>query len=503
MIKNEKIDLVILLLISLFLTTYLFFQTYVISIDGAFAYIPMAKDFASSSFRKVLQQYGPQPLYSLLVVIVSYLISDFEVAGKLVSALFGILLIFPVYYLGKKIFDQKIALLSALFSVIHPYIRRFSADVLKESTYLFFLTTGLWFSWRAIDGQKKNPYLLIPLFSVLAYLVRPDGVEILLVVFFHVLFIKRFDVSGERWKIVLLLLLSSALLLLPYLVHLRESTGAWTLSRSKGLVELLYAGMMKGEISILEKIFFSLKKLNLEIFSVYHPLYLFLLAVGLFKRASSRFNDGEKFLISVFLLHYIVLFLLVLNFTDWTAKEGERFIAFSGRHVLPLLPFSIYWVGEGYVAIFQWIYQKAGLLRTGSLSKPKRRYAVVLILLGMVTMAVVLPKTLKPQRYERLTEKWAGMWIKNESGGGMTIFTTLPRVAFYAGGDCEYIDFNKDDIEKVKGAMRKKGAFYLVIRGREIRDFSEKAGAIQGDFVEFIRFDKKGMEKIVVYKRVR
>ena len=62
MIKNEKIDLAILLLASLILSTYLFFKTYVISLDGAFQYIPMAKEFASGFFRKGLQGYGQQPL---------------------------------------------------------------------------------------------------------------------------------------------------------------------------------------------------------------------------------------------------------------------------------------------------------------------------------------------------------------------------------------------------------------------------------------------------------
>jgi len=501
MIKNEKIDLAILLLISLLLSIYLFFYTYIICLDGAFQYIPIAKDIVSGLYGKALA-HNQQPLYSFLVALVSRWVSDFELAGKLVSSLFGILLIIPVYFLGKRIFDQKIAFFSSIFLVIHPYIRRFSADVLKESTYLFFLATALWFSWRTIEGQKKYPYLLIPLFSVLAYLVRPDGVEILLIVFFYILFIKKFNVSGEKWKVILLLLLSSAILLLPYLIHLKESTGTWTLSRAKGMVELLGLGMMKGEASLVEKILFSLKKLNLEIFSIYHPLYFFLLVVGLFKRTSSHFNSGEKFLISLFLLHYIVLFLLVLNFTDWTAKECERFIAFSGRHVLPLLLFSIYWVGEGSVAIFQWIYQKVRFLRTGPLSEPKRRSAVVLVSLWIMIMAIVLPKTLKPQRYERLPEKWAGMWIKDQIGGGQILFTTIPRVAYYGDGEFEYINFDKDKIEKVIGSMKERNILYLIIREREAIHNPEVAEMIKRGFIELGRFEGKRMDKVIVYKRV-
>lgn len=500
MIKNEKFDLAIIFLISVLLSTYLFFQTHVLSLDGAFQYIPIAKDFVSGLYGKALT-HNQQPLYSFFVAQVSQWVGDFEVAGKLVSSFFGILMIFPVYFLGKRIFDEKIAFLSTLFLVIHPYIRRFSADVLKESTYLFFLVTALWYSWGAIEGKKRYPYLLIPLFSVLAYLVRPDGVEILLIVFFSILFIKKFNVSGERWKVILLLLLSSGLFLLPYLIHLRESTGTWTLSRAKGMVELLGLGMMKGEASIIEKILFSLKRLNLEIFSIYHPLYLSLLIVGLFKRASSHFKEGEKFLLSFLILHYAVLFLLVLNFTDWADKGETRFVAFSGRHVLPLLLFSVYWVGVGFVAIYDWTYNKIESHRFLLHMEPKRKSIIVWTTLFILGLAIVLPKTLKPQRYERLPEKWAGMWIKKESGRGMTIFATVPRVAYYADGNCEYIDFNKDKIDKVNGAMKEKGALYLAIRGREIINFPEITEAIKKDFVELIRFEGKGMEKIIVYKR--
>jgi 4-amino-4-deoxy-L-arabinose transferase-like glycosyltransferase len=275
MIKNEKIDLAILLLASLILSIYLFFQTYVISMDGAFQYIPMAKVFASGLFKNAIGFSGQQPLYSFLIALISRLVSDFELAGKLISSFFGILIIFPVYFLGKRIFDEKIALLSSLFLVIHPYIRRFSADVLKESTYLFFLGIAIWFAWRTIQSEKRYPYLFIPLFSALAYLVRPDGFEVLLVVFFYVIFVKKFSISGRKRMVILLLLLSSCILFLPYLIHLRETTGVWTLSRAKTMAWFLGLGMTEGEASFIDKFLFSLKRLNFEIFFIYHPLYIF------------------------------------------------------------------------------------------------------------------------------------------------------------------------------------------------------------------------------------
>ncbi len=138
-------------------------------------------------------------------------------------------------------------------------------------------------------------------------------------------------------------------------------------------------------------------------------------------------------------------------------------------------------------------------LRLGS----KRKSATVLVTLLVLILAIVLPKTLKPQRYERLTEKRAGIWIKNQSGKGITIFTTIPRVAFYADGNYEYIDFKKDKWDKMESSMVGKGAFYLVIGQRDIIDFPNEAGSIKKNFTEVIRFEEKGMENLIIYKRLQ
>jgi len=503
MIKNEKIDLTILLLVSVILGIYLFFRTYIISTDGALQYIPMAKVFASGFFKDAVRFSGQQPLYSFLIALVSRSVSDFELAGKLVSSFFGIMVVFPVYFLGKQTFDRKVAFLSVFFLAIHPYVRRFSGDVLKESTYLFLLATAIWFTLRTLQKEKIYPYLFVPLFSALAYLVRPDGIEVLLVVFFYILFIKKFNSPEKRGVVILLLLLSSLILFFPYLLHMREATGVWALSKAKSIGGLLGWGGMKGELSYTSKIIYSLKKLNLQILAIYHPFYLFFLAIGLFKRVSSHFKNEEKFLIFFFVLHYVVLFLMILNLTDW--KSGERVPEYllSGRHVLPLLLISIYWVGEGFLVVYQWVYKRVESHPLLNRLDSERKSKLVLVTLSILILAIVLPKTLKPQRYERMTEKWAGTWIKTQSGQGTMIFTTIPRVAYYADGNCKYIDFKKDKWDKVRASMVEKGASYLVISQRDIIDFPNETGSVEKNFNEVIRYEKKGMEKIIVYKRVQ
>jgi len=495
MFENEKIDFVLLLLVVSFLSVYLFFQTYVISFDGAFQYIPIAKDFTSGLYKGALSR-GQQPLYSLFVAFAYPWTSDWEVAGKLVSSFFGILMVFPVYLLGKQLFDRKVAFFSTLFLAIHPYIRRFSGDVLKESTYLFFFAIAVLFAWWALQRERKCPYLFIPLFSAIAYLVRPDGIEVLLAVFFCILFIKKFDGPRGKWVVLFLLLLSSVIVFFPYLFHVKETTGEWTLSKAKIVQGIFSWEMMKGKGPYNNRILLSFWGLNLGILALYHPLYIFLLIVGLWKRGSSRLRSGYGFLISLFILHYGVLFLLASNLiTERGENRTLQEAFFSGRHVLPLLLISIFWVGEGFLAIYQWIETKLEFRTVMG-----RKSSLVLVALVILVLIVILPKTLKPQRYDRLPEKWAGMWIKNESGKGMDIFTSLPRVAYYAEGNCEYIDAEKEIMDSIKASMVEKGAIYLVLREREVLGHSDTAEPIRNDFDEVMRYEEKGMEEIIIYK---
>ena len=263
---------------------------------------------------------------------------------------------------------------------------------------------------------------------------------------------------------------------------------------------MLYIGMLKEGVPIVYKILYSIKTLNLEIFAIVHPVYVFLLVIGILKGIFSRFKPGEGFLLSFCLLHYVVLFLLILNLTEWWGDGAIKVSYLSGRHVLPLLLFSVYWVGEGFMTIYGWVCNKAESTFLFHRLTSRRQSTIIFVAAWVLVLAIILPKTLKPQRYERLPEKQAGIWIKNQSGEGMTIFTTVPRVAYYAGGNFEYIDFDRDKFDQITASMLEKKALYLAIREEEIANLAQHAEAIHRGLAEIARFEGKGMEKIIVYQ---
>ncbi len=494
MVKKEVIQLFILIIISLILSIYLFYYTHVISLDGAFQYIPIAKDFTKGLYQKALSN-TQQPLYPLFIAFFYQWIPDFETSGKLISSFFGILLLFPIYFLGKWIYDRNIAFLSTLLICIHPYLRRFSADVLKESTYLFFLTTAICISWKAIENKNKYFYFIVSIFTAISYLIRPDGMEVIITLLIFLLFIKRFDTVKEKTIPVFILFFTFLLLLFPYFIFLKEVKGEWVWNNAKPLTNLL--GLRNGRYGppFTERMIFSFMRLNSEIFSIFHPIYFFLLIIGLVKRYSSPFKEGEKYLLILIVTHYILLFLLILNFTDWSVAPGERAYMFSGRHVLPLLIFSIYWAGDGLMGIYRWVMKK--LKREKSILSYQAKMVGVLSIIFI--FAIVIPKTIKPQRYERITEKWAGLWIKNNFGEGAQILTTLPRVAYYADGRLKLINLNQEHFEFNQLDLMNPKELLLVLKDKEALLLKEEL--MKRHFKEIKRFETNGMEKIVLYQK--
>jgi len=196
----------------------------------------------------------------------------------------------------------------------------------------------------------------------------------------------------------------------------------------------------------------------------------------------------------------LILFLMVLNTTEWGVDGTIKAINLSGRHVLAFLIVSIYWVGEGFMAIYLLVLNYMASHSLFFSLKSKNKSLMVLGLLLAAVLAVILPKTLKPQRYERLPEKWAGEWVKNQCGEGTTIFTSMPLTAFYADGDYAYIDLRKSTVDRIKASMIEKKALYLVMREKDFSDDQEEAKLIRRDFVEIIRFEQERMEKIIIYK---
>ncbi|MDI6903110.1 MAG: glycosyltransferase family 39 protein [Methanocellales archaeon] len=95
------------------------------------------------------------PFYPLMIGIFSLIIKDLELAGRLVSLMFGVLLVIPVYFLARNFYNKKVGYIASIFIVFCSSYVHFSTMVMSESTYTFLLISGIFIAYYALNSFQK------------------------------------------------------------------------------------------------------------------------------------------------------------------------------------------------------------------------------------------------------------------------------------------------------------------------------------------------------------
>src|SRR5262249_29148884 len=93
----------------------------------------------------------------------------------LTSSLAGVLLVIPMFYLGRELFNRSAGFWGALLFQCLPVSSRILSDGLSEATFLFFSTTALLLAVRALRTNSAVRLSLCGALAGLAYLTRPEG----------------------------------------------------------------------------------------------------------------------------------------------------------------------------------------------------------------------------------------------------------------------------------------------------------------------------------------
>ncbi|MDZ7261138.1 MAG: glycosyltransferase family 39 protein, partial [candidate division KSB1 bacterium] len=212
---------------------FLFRYRYAVGFDEPH-YLQLAASALIHDFKDILHPHW-SPLYPIFIAGMSLVIKDFELAGRLVSAISGSLVILPVFFLTRKLFDKTTAYLSAILIALYPPLAFMATDVLTESTYMFLAMSGIAVGWSAVKRQSKLLGLVTGLLFGLSYLTRPEGIGWLIVFLgWGMLVILSNWLRKKQEKLVAIFLFSAIGFLVissPYLLYLRKETGKWTLSQ--------------------------------------------------------------------------------------------------------------------------------------------------------------------------------------------------------------------------------------------------------------------------------
>ena len=540
----------LLLIISLSVRIYLSIFTYVVKNDSV-AFMQNAKYFASGDFARGLG-HDYHPLYSLIMAVLYKVVPNMELSGTIISVLFGTLTVIVFYLIGKRVFDRKVSFVSAIVLAFHPYAVRFSADIISDSTYFFFFISALGSGYFAITNRKILLFVLTGICSALAYLTRPEGIGIIIIVAFWCALKDCVKIKGlwkEKLVSILILVVSFLVFSTPYIAFIKKETGLWSLTKKKKLSDLAGLGKVletmrngrlvdkesdtKKEVSDLaepgkvldilrndrlvkeesdkkkessdltesSKVLGTLRndglvkegsgkkknywrgivkqitarKSNFKIHlngilhvikkyvSTFHPFLFILLIIGVINW--TRINKKRFF--GIYVATTILFYLIILYRLNLTQlAHGDNIYKYpSRRHLMPLVIPAVFCVGLGVCAVGAWVHKKFHNCNfiVGFKELLKSTWIVQLIVL-MVVVSVLLPKTLKPQRFDKYGIKVVGQWIRtNSHKPSPVILSDSSRNAYYAGG--EHIQMY--GINDALGVAQARKVDYIIIVQRD------------------------------------
>lgn len=413
--KNWSINkrLCLILLLGVVLRVFDLVNAAIIERDGI-AYARMAEDFGRGYFKEAMSSVFP-PGYPLVIAFFHLLIPDVELAGRIVSLVFGILLVYICFLFLRSLIDEKKALVGAFFVAIHPYLVRYSAQVLSESLATFLFVAAVYFFYRGwLEKDVKAIGLSGFLFAV-TYLTRPEYL-------IYYVSLTLILVKEKRFRHIVPLLLSFVVLAFLYGLYLRIDTGMWIVSRKALLNPFVSFPAFLGNLPVV----------TVHLLEALFPPFVLLLFLG-FMRMNRMYR---QLLISLVIVH-----VLSLAYISHSTKR------YSVEFVPLLLPCAVH----GLDVVREYCEKL----------RPRRmlHYTIWLIVIGSS-----LFHGLTILHSDKVLHKEAGLFIRTYDKGS-TIASTRPYVSFYGGGKWVYISVDSPDFSSPPDLLcnaTRKGAAYFV-----------------------------------------
>ncbi len=190
-----------------------------------FYYIKMAKDFLSHGtfgyMAEGVSNAYVTPGYPLFLICMFGIFGDGPqtiLYIKLVQAVISTLTIVLAFFIGNKIANAPVGLLSALFIAIYPPFILHSRNLLTETIFIFLLLSYILVQHIAFNKGLARWHFASGLLFAVAVLVRPLMFALLLLPYIYVCFAKK-EMRGKQIRQFLIYLLGIVLLMAPWWIR--------------------------------------------------------------------------------------------------------------------------------------------------------------------------------------------------------------------------------------------------------------------------------------------
>lgn len=478
---------VALVLLALIVRALRWAWTAVMMNDGPI-FIRLARQMADGDWRAALT-YEFHPLYPFAVRVAHVLFGDWERAAVAVSALAGAIAVLGLFVLLRDAFDRRVAAIGALLLAVHPVAIE-QTDVQSDSLYFAFFVWSAALLWRALSRVNAVAAIGAGLLAGLAYLVRPEGIGVLVAG----LALLGFELARRHVRVSAAarvaggLCLGGALTMSPYVAFLSAENGALTITEKKSVAGVLGISALRAWATSGTVDYKPAKPIDPLLAERpdltppprgSRPFREKPVATGLAKYPEAL---GRLARVSLKALRPEVALLLVLGLIAARGRPGLRgrfFLAFAGLYLFVLLGLSANsaYVSRrhvfppaalllGYAALGV-VFAGAGVARLPGLRRRIGAPAAVAVPLVLV-VALGLGKALGPDRGNALAERRAAEWVRAQGGlaPDQGVAAVKQRVSYYAGAP--FVDLRRAPHPALLlPYLRRERARYVIVDERE------------------------------------
>jgi hypothetical protein len=461
--RSDLCLLALLMALAAGIGAWLFWHTEVAARDSI-GYIRMAWMFQHHPWTEALRKGGYHPAYPLLVLATSQVVRPvvsqpeaviMQISAQLTSILASVLLVIPMFYLGRELFPRRVAFWACVLFLCLPASGRALSDGVSEATFLLFAVSGLYFAVRALRGNSPLWFALCGGCGALAYLTRPEGALIVGATAVVLLGMQAVRSWRRSWRQTMLC--GAALWLAAVVVAgpLPVVTGRLTVKNSGKMwldaaekefsageparwpaqegttnrpapsvsVASLHASLPLGLWWVddkirLSKVVWGFRALGFEIMKGFHWVAWVPALLGLWWfRDRLRTTPGSW-----------VVFLLCLGIALLLLSVAILLGYVSSRHTVLLVLCGSYWAVAAVVFASHWC--SAVVLPRFSLHVGAG-LCTALVVLGLAGSA--LPKTLEPLHGNRSGFRAAGFWLGEHLRPGDNVIDPYCWTSYYSG----------------------------------------------------------------------
>jgi Gpi18-like mannosyltransferase len=333
--KNELLKLSLIVLAGLILRIYISNIFYGQSSDEFFNVFATRNTF-ESHFR--IYPHLFMWFYYFISASLLFIIKDAFLAAKIITIFFGLASVPIIYLVTRKIFNEKVALLSSVLLIINPEFTVISSVPLREPVYTFFIFLSLYF---AINNK-----IFLGGFSVgMSFLTRMEGLLIGMPYYIIALFMQ--ETKKKMLKILIVAILFILFILFMNLwihkpfIYLTETFIGQGIDDPE-----MFVFVHNTPFQLIPRVYHALSKILKYLFTLLGPNILFLV-IGTYLLCKKKIKDSVS--AKTFTICYIFHLMFWVTYIFRFGKLPWHF----HRYLYPLIPFGTAVLSYGFFKSYE------------------------------------------------------------------------------------------------------------------------------------------------------